>query len=77
LTILDDYECFKGSKVKLTLKEAYLGNRSHKGFLQGIDKEGLIVLETEYHELKINFSEIEKCNIDLNWSIQNENIKLK
>jgi hypothetical protein len=27
--------------------------------------------------LKINFSEIEKCNIDLNWSIQNENIKLK
>ena len=54
------------------MKEAYLGNRSHKGFLQGIDKEGLIVLETEDHEMKINFSEIEKSNIDLNWAIENE-----
>ena len=35
LTLLDDYECFKGSKVKITLKEAYLGNRSHKGFFTG------------------------------------------
>jgi ribosome maturation factor RimP len=77
LTTFDDYECFKGSKVKVTLKEAYLGNRSHKGFLHGIDKEGLIVLETEDHEMKINFSEIEKSNIDLNWAIQNQNIKLK
>jgi ribosome maturation factor RimP len=77
LTILDDYECFKGSKVKVTLKESYLGNRSHKGFLHGIDKEGLIVLETEDHEMKINFAEIEKSNIDLNWAIKNQNIKLK
>ena len=77
LTILDDYKWFKGSKAKITLKENFMGKRSHIGFLQGVDKEGLIVLETEYHEMKINFSEIEKCNIDLNWSIQNENIKLK
>ena len=39
LTTLVDYETFKGSKVKVTLKEAYLGNKSHRGFLQGIDKE--------------------------------------
>ena len=77
LTILDDYEYFKGSKVKVTLKEVYLGSRSHKGFLHGIDKEGLIVLETEENEMKINFSEIEKSNIDLNWAIKNQNIESK
>ena len=77
LTSFDDYKCFKGSKVKVTLKETYLGNRSHKGFLKGIDKEGLIILETEYNRMKINFSEIEKSNIDLNWAIENQSIELK
>ena len=77
LTTFDDYDCFKGSKIKVTLKEAYLGNRSYKGFLQGIDKEGSIILETDENEMKINFSEIEKSNIDLNWAIKNQNIELK
>ena len=77
LTTIDDYECFRGSKVKITLKEAYLGNRSHKGFLKGTDKEGLIVLQIDDHEMKINYSEIEKSNIDLNWAIENQSNDLK
>ena len=72
LTILEDYEYFKGSKVKITLKEEYLGNRVHKGFLKGIDKKEFIILETEDYEMKINMSEIEKSNIDLKWAIENK-----
>ena len=77
LTTINDYECFKGNKVKVILKDVYLGNRSHKGFLKGVDEDGLIVLETEEHEIKINFSEIDKSNIDLNWAIENKSIELK
>ena len=76
LTSLDDYEFFKGSKVRITLKEAYLGKSTHKGFLQGIDKKNLIILETEEYEMKVNFSEIDKSNIDLNWAIENKSIEI-
>ena len=72
LTILEDYEYFKGSKVRITLKEEYLGKRSHKGFLKGIDKKEFIILETEEYEMKINLSEIDKSNIDLKWAIENK-----
>tara|TARA_B110000914_G_C15368872_1_gene402185 strand:- start:56 stop:559 length:504 start_codon:yes stop_codon:yes gene_type:complete len=77
LTSLDDYEYFKETKVKITLKETYLGKKSHKGFLKGLDKQGSIVLETEENEMKINFSEIDKSNVDLNWAIENKNTQSK
>ena len=55
----------------------YKRQKSHKGFLKGLDKQGSIVLETEENEMKINFSEIDKSNIDLNWAIENKNTQLK
>ena len=76
LTSIDDYEYFIDSKVRITLKEVYLGKKTHKGFLKGIDKEELIILETEEYEMKINLSEIDKSNIDLNWAIENKSIEL-
>ena len=71
LTIIDDYESFKYNKAKIVLKEKFLGKKTYKGFLKGVDKEGNILLETENHEIKFNFFEIEKANIDPNWVMQN------
>ena len=71
LTLIDDYESFKHSKAKIVLKEKFLGKKTYKGFLKGIDKNGKILLETENHKIKFNFLEIEKANIDPNWAIEN------
>ena len=71
LTIIDDYETFKYNKAKIVLKEKFLGKKTYKGFLKGIDKNGKILLETENHKIKFNFLEIEKANIDPNWAIEN------
>ena len=71
LTIIDDYESFKYNKAKIVLKEKFLGKKTYKGFLKGIDKEGKILLETENHKIKLNFFEIEKANIDPNWAMEN------
>ena len=71
LTIIDDYELFKYNKAKIVLKEKFLGKKTYKGFLKGVNKEGKILLETENHEIKFNFFEIEKANIDPNWVFEN------
>ena len=74
LTIMDDYESFKYNKAKIVLKEKFLGKKTYKGFLKGVDKEGKILLETENHEIKFNFFEIEKANIDPNWVMENNQL---
>ncbi len=75
LTIIEDYENFKGSKIKVILKELFLNKKTHKGLLKGVDKDGLIVIDNEDYEIKINLAEIDKCNIDLNWAIENKSIE--
>ena len=69
MTIIDDYELFKFNKAKIVLKEKFLGKKTYKGFLKGVDKNGKILLETEKHKIKFNLFEIEKANIDPNWSL--------
>ena len=71
LTIIDDYEAFKYNKAKIVLKEKFLGKKIYKGFLKGVDENGKILLETEKHQVKFNFLEIEKANIDPNWAMEN------
>ena len=71
LTLIDDYESFKHSKAKIVLKEKFLGKKTYKGFLKGVDKNGKILLETENHKIKFNILEIEKANIDPNWAMEN------
>ena len=72
LTIIEDYIFFKGKKAKIILKENFRGKKSHNGYLEGINEEGLIILKKQDYEMKINFSEIEKANIDFNWAIENK-----
>ena len=71
LTIIDDYNSFKHNKAKIVLKEKFLGKKTYKGFIQGVDEFGNILLETDDHEMKLNFLEIEEANIDPNWVIEN------
>ncbi len=71
LTIIDDYESFKYNKAKIVLKEKFLGKKTYRGFLKGVDKKGKVLLETEDHKIKFNFFEIEKANIDPNWAMEN------
>ena len=71
LTIIEDYISFKNNKAKIVLKEKFLGKKTYKGFLGGVDKNGKILLETEEHKIRFNFLEIEKANIDPNWVIEN------
>ena len=75
LTIIEDYKLFEQNKAKIVLKEKFNGKKIYKGFLQGIDKNGYILLETDEHEMKVNFLEIEKANIDPDWAIKNNQIK--
>ena len=70
LTMLDDYKLYKNDKAKIVLKEKFLGKKTYIGFLGGVDKHGKILLETKDCEIKLNFLEIEKANIDLNWAIK-------
>ena len=69
LTMIEDYTAFKNNKAKIVLKEKFLGKKTYKGFLGGVDENGKILLETEEHKIKINFLEIEKANIDPNLSL--------
>ncbi len=71
LTMIDDYELFKYNKAKIVLKEKFLGKKTYRGFLKGVDKNGKILFETENHKIKLNFLEIQKANIDLNWALEN------
>jgi len=65
---------FKDYKVKIVLKEKFLGKKTFKGFLQGIDEKDNIIFRTDDHEIKIKYLEIEKANIDPDWAIENNNI---
>ena len=71
LTEKNDFQLFEDSKIKVVLKDKFIGKKKYSGFLRGVDKNGDIILETEENEIKINFLEIEKANIDPDWAIEN------
>ena len=74
LTMIDDFESFKNNKAKIVLKQKFLGKKTFKGFLGGVDKDDKILLKTEDQEIKISFIDIEKANIDPHWSIKNNQV---
>ena len=68
------YAMFVKFLFALMYKEKFNGKKTFKGFLQGIDENGYILLKTEDYEMKVDFLEIEKANIDADWSIKNNQI---
>ena len=71
LTTINDLKLFENSKIKIVLKDKFMGKKKYNGFLKGVNENGSIILETEESERKINFLEIEKANIDPDWAIEN------
>ena len=71
LTTINDLKLFENSKIKIVLKDKFMGKKKYNGFLKGVNENGSIILETEEREIKINFLEIEKANIDPDWAIEN------
>ena len=71
LTMIEDYKLFIKNKAKIVLKEKFKGKKTYRGFIQGVDENSYIILETEEHEIKIDYWEIEKANIDSDWAIRN------
>ena len=71
LTTINDLKLFENSKIKIVLKDKFMGKKKYNGFLKGVNENGSIILETEESEIKINFLEIEKANIDPDWAIEN------
>ena len=47
LTVIEEYISFKNNKAKIVLKEKFLGRKTYKGFLGGVDENGKILLETD------------------------------
>ena len=74
LTCLDDYYFFMDSKIKITLKEKFLGKKTYRGFISEVDENQKIILKTDEHDIKVNFLEIESGNIDPDWAIENNKI---
>ena len=71
LTTINDFKLFEHNKIKIVLKDKFMGKKKYMGFLKGVDENEVIILETEENEIKINFLEIEKANIDPDWAIEN------
>ena len=71
LTTINDIKLFEHSKIKIVLKDKFMGKKKYNGFIKGIDENGDILIETVENEIKINFLEIEKANIDPDWAIEN------
>ena len=71
LTTINDIKLFENSKIKIVLKDKFMGKKKYNGFIRGIDENGGIILQTEENKIKINFHEIEKANIDPDWAIEN------
>jgi len=65
---------FRDSKIKITLKDKFLGKKTYKGFISKVDENQNIILRTDEHEIKVNFLEIESGNIDPDWAIENNKI---
>ena len=58
LTCFDDYSFFKDSKIKINLKDKFLGKKTYKGFISKVDENQNIILRTDEHEIKVNFLEL-------------------
>jgi len=60
---LEQYEVFKGARVKLKLRKPYEGRRKFIGLLCGIKKEDVVLRSNDDEEILFPFGEIERANI--------------
>jgi len=62
-----DYERFRGKKVKITLRDPIDGRRHWEGTLAGFE-EGTVTLETgPYQTIHFPFAQVQKANLKFEW----------
>ncbi len=60
---LEQFEVFKGARVKLKLRKPYEGRRKFTGLLCGIEEEDVVPRSNDDEEILFPFGEIERANI--------------
>ena len=60
---LEQFEVFKGARVKLRLRKPYEGRRKFIGLLCGIEDEDVVLRSDDDEEILFPFAEIERANI--------------
>ena len=60
---LEQFEVFKGARVKLKLRKPYEGRRKFTGLLCGIEEEDVVLRSSNDEEILFPFGEIERANI--------------
>lgn len=62
-----DYERFRGKKIKITLRDAIDGRRHWEGTLAGFE-EGTVALEIgPYQTIRFPFAQVQKANLKVEW----------
>jgi ribosome maturation factor RimP len=72
LYLADDYRRFAGQEVKVTLiepidVEGFLGQKTIRGTLFGLDEGGRVVLETDHGHITLSFEQITIARLVFNW----------
>ena len=59
-----DFERFSGEQVKITLLQMQDGQKRFKGRLNGIDKAGIVKIETRTGQISFAYSDIDTAKLD-------------
>ncbi len=73
LYVRSDYERFAGQEVKLKLcepsqLEGFLGQKTVRGLLYGLDKEGRVEVSTDHGNLSFGLEEIASAHLVFSWN---------
>jgi len=60
---LEQFDAFKGSRVRLNLRRAFEGRRKYKGVLCGIEGDDVVLGTDGEEEILFPFEDIERANI--------------
>lgn len=73
LYVAGDYQRFAGQEVKVTLvdpseQEGFIGQKTVRGTLFGLDEGGRVVLETDHGNIPFLLNEISSARLVFNWN---------
>jgi len=61
-----DYERFKGQKVKIKMAVAQLGRKNYRGVLNGVTDQGCVDITVDNERFELPFHDIKKANLLVN-----------
>jgi ribosome maturation factor RimP len=73
LYLKEDYQRFAGQELKVKLHEAsthegFIGQKTVRGTLFGLDEEGRVLLETDHGNVPLTFDEISSARLVFSWN---------